>query len=842
MEEPAARAARGAQWRERNAAAPAAAAEPGVSKNEQKRRAKAAKAAKQKQGKGATASSQPLPKQPLEPAGDAGVAYLMDHAPLMGQDKWLGGVLGADGVIYGVPGHANRVLRIDPATGAVGLIGPELPGQFKWLRAIAAPNGVSYCLPCHSDSVLKIDCNASPPAITTFGESVLKVDAPGPWKWHGGVLSPIDQCIYAIPQFAESVLKIDTATEQVSTIGGPFPGASPTGKHKWYGGLLAGDGCIYGVPQCADSVLKIDPATQRVSTLGKLAPNGWKWHGGVVGRDGCVYGIPSNADTVLKIDPFAQELVLIPFDYTPPRHRSAVDERNNRDGAGDDGGSENKGKYKYLGGVFCPADGCIYCVPSDAEYVLRIDPAKGEAVEIGESLQGKVGYESNKWQNGFVAGDGRIYGIPLKADSVLCVEPDTERVYTVGSGLAGFDKWEGGVLAGGAVYCMPLKSKHVLRIAPAADAAPKPVDAAAAAPAAAAEAAPLHDALLPWLSTEDELGLLVRERLEADGYVVLPAVLSRDECAAALEKMWSFVEGVSPAVRRDAPDTWYPSAEGAADPWPHSGWRSFSDMFQDNGAGWLFGDERELLAERVFSKLYGTRELHASKEGFTFHRPTAGGRHPLVGKTAYVCGQPTSADNGGAHFDQGHAGSGLQCIQSSTALLDQQEDDGCFLCWPGSHRHHGALTEGIWRGRSPWVPLTDAELDTLRAAGLAPRRVPVGAGDVILWRSDLAHAGAVPVGERDGFRAVVYASMLPAALTPRAEYTKKVTAYRFSHTGDHCPSREHWHAAKPSPLGDVVRRHYYADGPPKLTKRQAELYGLVAYDGYAGNTVEDLAQ
>ena len=40
----------------------------------------------------------------------------------------------------------------------------------------------------------------------------------------------------------------------------------------------------------------------------------------------------------------------------------------------------------------------------------------------------------------------------------------------------------------------------------------------------------------------------------------------------------------------------------------------------------------------------------------------------------------------------------------------------------------------------------------------------------------------------------------------------------------------------------ALRRHYYADGPPKLTKRQAELYGLVAYDGYAGNTVEDLAQ
>ena len=70
-----------------------------------------------------------------------------------------------------------------------------------------------------------------------------------------------------------------------------------------------------------------------------------------------------------------------------------------------------------------------------------------------------------------------------------------------------------------------------------------------------------------------------------------------------------------------------------------------------------------------------------------------------------------------------------------------------------------------------------------------------------------------------------------------------MTAYRFSHTGDHRPSREHRHVGTAAG-GDAAapRRHYYADGPPKLTKRQAELYVLNAYDGYAGNTVEDLAQ
>ena len=34
------------------------------------------------------------------------------------------------------------------------------------------------------------------------------VECGHPRKWHGGVLSPVDRCVYAIPCNAESVLKI----------------------------------------------------------------------------------------------------------------------------------------------------------------------------------------------------------------------------------------------------------------------------------------------------------------------------------------------------------------------------------------------------------------------------------------------------------------------------------------------------------------------------------------------------------------------------------------------------------------------------------------------------------
>ena len=92
---------------------------------------------------------------------------------------------------------------------------------------------------------------------------------------------------------------------------------------------------------------------------------------------------------------------------------------------------------------------------------------------------------------------------------------------------------------------------------------------------------------------------------------------------------------------------------------------------------------------------------------------------------------------------------------------------------------------------------------------------------------------------------------------------QKVAAYRYSHTGDHMADCENWHSSKngraPSDGGSGVGgeeeggadaadaegtvgpRHftpYFAAGPPKLSARQAELYGLVAYQ--SGEDAQDV--
>jgi hypothetical protein len=120
------------------------------------------------------------------------------------------------------------------------------------------------------------------------------------------------------------------------------------------------------------------------------------------------------------------------------------------------------------------------------------------------------------------------------------------------------------------------------------------------------------------------------QSLKTDGYYHISSVLTPAECTHAIDQIWEFIEDVSSgAVVRDDPLTWYPSKEDQTndsneqdfDPWPHTGYSSFPDMFQSLGAGFVLGHMRELLAERVFEPLFGTRELICSKEGFTFHRP-----------------------------------------------------------------------------------------------------------------------------------------------------------------------------------------------------------------------------
>ena len=198
-----------------------------------------------------------------------------DQRTLRGTTLFLGGEEGPNNKIYCIPGHAERVLCIDTTTDEVYPVGPEfdasnmvLQGKYKWLRGIVVGD-IIYGLPCHADCVLRIDTKTDEVGTIPIpyeeyfdneipSDAVAGADADGndesskespahrerhcPWKYHGGTISPHDACIYAIPQSAKKVLRIDPKTERCSFVGPDF-----SGRCNWYGGVVGKtDGAIYG--------------------------------------------------------------------------------------------------------------------------------------------------------------------------------------------------------------------------------------------------------------------------------------------------------------------------------------------------------------------------------------------------------------------------------------------------------------------------------------------------------------------------------------------------------------------------------------------------------------------
>merc|ERR1711865_1191120 len=179
-----------------------------------------------------------------------------------GDQKWHGGVVGRDGCIYGIPSHSDYVLKVDPMAGEVGMIGEKLEvpvtirdGRYKYLGGVLGSDGMIYAMPANAESVLQID---------VANQTTRLVGGPfvGENKWQNGYLCP-DGCVYGIPLRAESVLKIEPlASGEVvaSTIGGPL-----VGTDKWEGGVEGPDGALYCIPLRCKSVLKIAPHLQEQS-------------------------------------------------------------------------------------------------------------------------------------------------------------------------------------------------------------------------------------------------------------------------------------------------------------------------------------------------------------------------------------------------------------------------------------------------------------------------------------------------------------------------------------------------------------------------------------------------
>jgi hypothetical protein len=369
--------------------------------------------------------------------------------------KWLRGITIGD-VIYGLPCHADCVLRIYVPTQTVTTL--DIPyesfyggdsdlarkqrfQEWKYHGGSVSPqNGSIYGIPQSALHVLKIDPRTE--RVTLVGPAL-----PGKYKWYGGIVGRQDGAIYGIPHNSPSVLRIlargdgcdrgEDGEQDIVTLHGNFG----DGGHKWHGAAAApSNGVIVSVPANADTVLCIQPSRasdtsyngeSEAERKGNSAPRPsspelfelggpdcvrtgrhrsdrkYKYLGAMAGPDGNVYCFPSGSERVLQVDASKRTV----REVGPNLH---------------DRGMERLCQNKWQNGV-CVSNAferAVYAVPLAAESVLRIDCTEttdGEPTvttwPLPEPRRGLA-----KWEGGVVAPNGAVYTVPNNHKAILRIE------------------------------------------------------------------------------------------------------------------------------------------------------------------------------------------------------------------------------------------------------------------------------------------------------------------------------------------------------------------------------------------------------------------------------------
>jgi hypothetical protein len=265
---------------------------------------------------------------------------------------------------------------------------------------------------------------------------------PGSHKHLGGAYDKTDGCIYGVPANSKSVLclyPVDTDGNKIKIVAGgnntkatpvvdyrittiPLPESVHQYQFKWLRGIFA-HGYMWAIPSWANCVLCVD--------IDKY------W-----GRRG------SNNDDGTNDSNYDDFITLIPL---PPGHELQT--------------------WQWHGAGINREQNAIYCIPSNAKQVLKVDlitkttsfiPIEGYDVKSYPNFSIDM---TNKWYGGIVGVDNCVYGIPYRSCAVLKINCNTDTATLVGPDYGSTQyNWHGGIQVHGKIYAHPSHADTVLVI------------------------------------------------------------------------------------------------------------------------------------------------------------------------------------------------------------------------------------------------------------------------------------------------------------------------------------------------------------------------------------------
>jgi len=284
--------------------------------------------------------------------------------------------------------------------------------------------------------------------------------------------------------------------------------------------------------------------------------------------------------------------------------------------------------------------------------------------------------------------------------------------------------------------------------------------------------------------------------LQRDGAVVIPGVMSPEECQAIHKQMLELNRSWNPALVPEKPSVWdannrIPGVHG---------------LCQFLGQEQFLWDVRQNeRVARVFAEMHGNCKPHdliCSMDGYRF---LLHGRNYKPGHWAHVdeVYRPAEVKPLPADF---------LCVQGSVAICSSEDDaDGDFVFWRGSHRIHERYFKSkpellrkfktvdnwhrfeeqeliaIARDARPYLVVSDSAKYQAEPFVLERVRVRRPAGAMVLWYSRTIHMSDPPQPASQHDAAAVFVCYAPRSLALKGDLAKHIKLFETRRTSSHWP-------------------------------------------------------
>lgn len=251
---------------------------------------------------------------------------------------------------------------------------------------------------------------------------------------------------------------------------------------------------------------------------------------------------------------------------------------------------------------------------------------------------------------------------------------------------------------------------------------------------------------------------------EENGYVVVSEAVPPENCRAAEQAVWDFLE-----MDGDNPDTWYPDPPRGS---------IMVEIYQHQA---LWDNRQSPRVHQAFSQIWGTEKLWVSFDRASMNPPE---RDDWKFTGPYL------------HWDMKLDDMPVRLrVQGVLYLADTPGNQGAFTCIPGFHRKLEEWLQSLPEDQDPRQVVREHQNEAVPVAGKA--------GDLVIWHSALPHGSSPNSAERP--RMAQYITMSPAPNEGKDTSDSRVSWWqdRLTGLGKNKKEKEHnqGKTAELTPLG-----------------------------------------